>query len=145
MALRALFDKPRRTPAQCLLAKAKREAGEEDFSRRFELQIRAHRLPEPTRELRFASAEGRGWRFDFAWEPYRVAVELEGLVAVRMRDGSVFAGGRHATFEGFRRDTEKYAVAAILGWYVLRFEQQMVKAGEAIALTERMLKSKGWR
>ena len=111
----------------------------------FAFQCKTHELPEPTREYQFAKGFGRLWRFDFAWLDYHVAVEIEGLTAVQGRDGTILAGGRHASFAGFRGDCEKYARAAILGWLVLRFEKDLVTSGAAVSLTEELLKVRGWR
>lgn len=57
------------------------------------------------REHRFHSE--RKWRFDFAWPDQKVALEIEGW-------------GRHQTFDGYRKDCEKYNAATLLGWRVLR-------------------------
>ena len=111
----------------------------------FAFQCTTHELPLPKREHLFAQEFGRLWRLDFAWPFWKVAVEIEGLTAVQARDGSILAGGRHASFQGFRQDCEKYARAAILGWSVLRFEKDLVNSGAAVAMTEEMLKAKGWR
>lgn len=107
-------------------------------------------LPEPARELTFAKKyNGRGWRFDFAFFdptgrlPYRVAVEIEGLV-VRRIGGQLVTQGRHANVQGFREDCIKYATAALLGWTVLRFEKGMISSGDAIEFTRKVLISQGW-
>lgn len=59
----------------------------------------------------FKFHESRRWRFDYAWEPYKVALEVE---------GGIWTGGRHTHPSGFVRDMEKYNAAAVLGWRVLR-------------------------
>lgn len=114
--------------------------GEETFV----LHCRLRKLPMFKREFKFALARGRGWLFDFAFVDYKVAVEIEGLVAMRARDGSTLAGGRHATFQGWRGDAIKYATAAVMGWSVLRFDQSLVKDKTAIDMTHELLRSKGW-
>lgn len=87
------------------------------------LHIRAHKLPEPVREYRFAP--DRRWRFDFAWPaPIMLAVEVE---------GGVWSGGRHTRGAGYTADMEKYNRASVLGWRVLRFTTEQVKRGEAVA------------
>ncbi len=101
-----------------------------------------HHLKIPfVREHKFAVGIGRGWRFDFAFLDEKVAVEVEGLV-VRRINGDLYCLGRHASITGFRGDCEKYAWAAILGWSVLRFEREQIKAGLAIDLTRKALASK---
>ena len=108
----------------------------------FGLHVKAMKLPTPTLEYRFATP--RRWRFDFAWPDYRVATEIEGLVA--HKDGKrMLASGRHTSFKGFTEDAIKYATANILGWHVLRFNQTLVKDGTAIDLTKQMLIAQGWQ
>lgn len=81
-------------------------------------------LPPPTRELEFAKESmGRKWRFDFAFEDSKTAVEIEG--------GS-FAGGRHTRGQGFAQDMEKYNAAIFLGWAVLRYNRKQALTKAAI-------------
>ena len=111
----------------------------------FAFHLRTHRLPGWIREHRFAvETHERAWRFDFALLEHKIAVEIEGLV-VRKIGGQMVCMGRHATIEGYREDCVKYNTAAELGWYVLRFEQSMVRSGLAIATVERVLASRGFR
>ena len=83
----------------------------------------------------------RKWRFDFAWEAERVAVEVEGgirthpvrcnhcrqMVQRRYKKGSqkmvqVYAAmGGHLSMTNFQNDCDKYNAAAVLGWRVLRY------------------------
>lgn len=104
----------------------------------FAFHCRAHRLEPPEREYVFAKDLGRRWRFDFAWPVHKIAVEVEGL-AMRMIGGQLVCVGRHTTVTGFRADLEKYNTATMLGWRVLRFEQQEIKNGNAILLVARAL------
>jgi len=67
---------------------------------------------EPTIEYRFAPP--RRWRFDFAWQREKVAVECEGIVSAK---------SRHTTITGYTRDCDKYNAAQLEGWVVLRFTQ----------------------
>lgn len=92
----------------------------------------------PDRELRFAKDLGRQWRFDLAWPDALIAVEVEGLVVMRV-DGELVCKGRHASISGFKDDCEKYAWAAVLGWRVLRFEQSQVKSRFAVDMIVRVL------
>ena len=63
----------------------------------------------PLTEHRFHPT--RKWRFDYAWEDHRVALEVE---------GGVWVGGRHTSGAGFVKDMEKYNEAACLGWRIIR-------------------------
>lgn len=85
-------------------------------------------LPEPVVEHRFH--ETRKWRFDFAWPSLRVALEVE---------GGTWSGGRHTRGDGFERDAEKYAEAAIQGWLVVRVTGAQVEDGRALETLERAI------
>ena len=86
------------------------------------------RLPEPVREYIFY--DGRRWRFDFAYPLLKLAIEVE---------GGTWTNGRHTRGSGFARDCEKYNVAAIEGWTVLRFTSGMITSGEALNMIEAAL------
>jgi len=106
------------------------------------LHMKALKLPEAVRELRFHPT--RRWRFDFAWQDLKLAVEVEGGAEMhgrRNRKGKVMKSG-HLTIKGFRGDCEKYNEASMLGWHVLRFSGAMIKDGTAIATIERAIKAK---
>ena len=66
-------------------------------------------LPCPTPELMFHPK--RKWRFDFAWESKKLALEIEGMV---------WRNGRHTRGSGFVKDMEKYNNASMLGWRIIR-------------------------
>lgn len=89
----------------------------------FEVQLKAAGLPTPEREVKFCA--WRDWCFDYAWTPWRIALEIE---------GGVFTGGRHVTGVGFTRDCEKYNQAALLGWLLLRATTAMVHDGRALTV-----------
>jgi very-short-patch-repair endonuclease len=84
--------------------------------------LRWEKLPQPEREYRFAAP--RRWRFDFAWWPQKVAVEVEG--------GS-WIGGAHTRGAHFEQDAEKYNEAGLAGWLVLRVTPRQIDSGQAIA------------
>ena len=67
-------------------------------------------LPKPVAEFRFAPP--RRWRFDWAWPPALVSLEIE---------GGIWRGGRHTRGAGYEKDMEKYNAAAVLGFRVLRY------------------------
>lgn len=78
------------------------------------------KVREPEREVVFHPV--RKWRFDFAWEDVKVAVEIEGVT----KFGGAKKIGRHQTPRGVAGDCEKYNAALDLGWVVYRFTQDMV-------------------
>jgi very-short-patch-repair endonuclease len=82
----------------------------------FALHCRAESLY-PQREFLFHPS--RKWRFDFAFEEAKLAVEVEGF-------------GRHQRMGGFIEDCTKYNEAAKLGWKVLRYPTAAVLRGDAI-------------
>lgn len=61
-------------------------------------------------ELQFS--EGRRFRFDYAIPSLRIAIEFEGIMSEK---------SRHTTKTGFSKDCEKYNLAQIDGWLVLRY------------------------
>lgn len=96
--------------------------------RDFEIQLRATGVGGWEREYRFAAP--RRWRFDFAWSAVKLAVEIE---------GGVWSSGRHTRGAGFEADCEKYAVATVLGWRVLRVTPTHVRDGRALGWVEACL------
>jgi hypothetical protein len=125
-----------------------KESEKSKLEERFEHQLREHKLPQYAKQQPFAKQVGRLWKFDFAFgwpNAWRVAVEIEGLVMRRDNHGNWQIGGRHGNIAGFEEDCVKYNTAALLGWTVLRFTGSQVRSGFAIAMTQRVLYSKGWR
>lgn len=86
-------------------------------------------LPPPELEVRFAPK--RRFRFDLCWPQHKLAAEV---------DGATWAGGRHARGGGIETDSEKYSLAAVLGYRVMRFTRRMIESGRALALVERALR-----
>jgi uncharacterized protein (UPF0128 family) len=95
------------------------------------MQIRAVGLPEPEKEYRFHDV--RKWRFDLAWPDRKIALEVE---------GGAYISGRHTRGKGYEGDCEKYSMAAILGWCVVRATTGQVKSGLALRLVELAHKSR---
>lgn len=148
---------------------AKKKSRNEKLHADFAHACRVRRLPDPLwkkgpgGELRFAKGHKEirrlkpkktdrapAWGFDFAWPEFKVAVEIQGLVmreAILKNSGEsrwVCVGG-HASPTGYKNDCEKINAAQELGWIVLQFEQDMLKAGMAIDTTVRVLHARGWR
>lgn len=89
----------------------------------FVLLCRAHHLPDPMPEWRFHPK--RKWRFDYAFVPAKIAIEVE---------GAVFMQGRHSRGAGMVKDMEKYNHAALEGWRVLRFTPKQMQSGECLPI-----------
>lgn len=94
----------------------------------YALLVRANGWPEPAREYQFASP--RKFAFDFAWPVAMVAVECE---------GGLYIQGRHLRPAGYEKDCEKYNLAALGGWRVLRFTAAMINDGTAERMTTQAL------
>jgi hypothetical protein len=70
----------------------------------------------------------RKYRFDFASPRLMLAVEYEGGVG----RGDV----GHTSVSQIKRDIEKSRLAAMLGWWVLRFHHDDVRGGQALFLLD---------
>jgi len=74
-------------------------------------------------EYRFA--EGRKFRFDFAFPAKKIAVEIDGMVhRIRVR---------------FLADREKGNLAILYGWRVLHVGSDAVRDGRALAILKQLL------
>jgi hypothetical protein len=94
------------------------------------LLCRALGLPEPVPELRFAPP--RRWRFDWAWERQRLALEVQ---------GGIFGQGRHTRGPALLKEFEKLNAAAAAGWRVIFCTPQQIRNGEALTAVEAALKT----
>ena len=121
--------RPRRssTEAKRRLAQLEREQFEDALFR----QIQRAGLELPERQARLVP--DRALRFDFAWPARLLACEV---------DGGLHSGGRHVRGAGAERDAEKYSLAAIEGYRVLRVSTAMVTDGRALGFVRRAL---AWR
>lgn len=61
----------------------------------------------------------RRFRFDYAIIDKKIAIEFEGLESIDLKGKKILSG--HLTPVGYTKDCEKYNLAAINGWTVLRF------------------------
>lgn len=82
------------------------------------------------REYRFAPP--RRFRFDFCWQDQKVAVEVDGEAP----GGAV---GHHGSREMVDRECEKYYLAALLGWRVIRVTSRLIEGGQAVAWLRALL------
>lgn len=79
-------------------------------------------LPAPEPEFPFHPM--RNWRFDFAWIPYKLALEVDGGTWRK-------AGGAHRGV-GALRDMQKGNAATVLGWRVLHYTPEQMGKGNCI-------------
>ena len=100
-----------------------------DLEQLFAFQVKAAGLPEPEREV--CVIPGRKFRFDFCWREARLLVEI---------NGGTFTRGGHSTGTGIRRDYTKQNLCQIAGYKLLTFDADMVKSGQALDFTEKMLR-----
>lgn len=94
----------------------------------FYRMVMKHGLPEPTREYGF-----HRWRFDFAWEWHRVAVEV---------DGGTYGGPNlayHTAGKRYQKDCRKNNQAQLEGWAILRADREMTGSPEFIEIVKKML------
>lgn len=89
----------------------------------------ARGLPTPSVEYQFAPP--RRWRFDYAFVPQKLAVEVE---------GGAWIAGRHTRGAGFIADMEKYNEACARGWRLLRVQPKDLLSEATVELIRRALK-----
>lgn len=90
-----------------------------------------HGEPKPLREMKqvlkfmqihfeteFKFMADRKFRFDIAIPESKIAIEYEGLFSSK---------SRHTTVTGYTIDTQKYNLAQIEGWKILRYTQMNYK------------------
>ncbi len=82
-------------------------------------------------EQEFRFNPDRRWKADFRIEGYQILVEVE---------GGAFSNGRHTRGEGYTADCEKYSVAAIHGWTVIRGTTKQVQSGLVLNWIEEAMK-----
>jgi len=54
-------------------------------------------------------------------------------------EGAIYTGGRHVRGSGYEADLEKYNLAVLQGYRVLRFSPRMVRDGTALSIVEEAL------
>jgi very-short-patch-repair endonuclease len=81
----------------------------------------------------YQAIPGRKFRFDFAWEKERLLVEI---------NGGTYTRGGHSTGLGIKRDYIKQNLCQLAGYKLLTFDSDMVKSGQALEFTEKMLRGK---
>ena len=95
--------------------KWRKERMKSSFEFLVDLRIKAAKLTPAQRECPFLT--NRRFRFDFAWPHKKIALECE---------GAVWVGGRHTRGTGFIKDCQKYNLAVLNGWKVMRYTPDMI-------------------
>lgn len=72
-------------------------------------------------ETEYKFSDKRKFRFDYAIPEHKIAIEYEGVY--QNHTGK----SRHTTVTGYSRDCEKYNLAVIEGWRVLRYTAKNVQ------------------
>ncbi len=90
-------------------------------------------IQHPTTEQEYKFHPERKWRADFLITGTKILIEVE---------GGIWSGGRHTRGKGYLGDMEKYNSAAMMGFTVLRFSTEQVKAGVAIKQIEQLVGEK---
>ena len=91
-------------------------------------QLRALKI-EFVQEFQFNTT--RKWRADFHIKNTKLLIEVE---------GGIWPGGRHTRGKGYLGDMEKYNVATMMGYQVLRFSTEQVTSGFAIKQIKGLVK-----
>ena len=110
--------------------KAKKTSSEiqRDSELYFLINCNVYGLPKPDKEIKFLDT--RRFRFDYGFRAQKVAVEVE---------GGVWIQGRHTRGAGYVKDMEKYNLATLEGWKVLRFTPQQLKKAETYLMIKKLL------
>ena len=101
----------------------------------FAMQLNAVGLDGYVREFRKA-IPGRKFRFDFAF----VSGKWQGKMLLIEINGGTYTRGGHSTGTGIKRDYEKGNLAVQYGYKLLTFDADMVKSGQALEFTEKILR-----
>lgn len=116
------------SPEQRKALRAAKRAAVEADRRSFRSWCRSAGLPVPHPEYLFHDT--RKWRFDWAWPPEMVALEIE---------GGAWTEGRHTQGAGFTKDMQKYSEAAALGWRIVRVAPKDLYSGSTLDFLRRAL------
>lgn len=81
-------------------------------------------------EPEYKFLDDRKFRFDFAIPDLLIAIEIE---------GGIWTGGRHTRGAGYRKDMEKYNLATVEGWRILRFTPQDICMNESLSLVKKLI------
>jgi len=120
-----LYAKPRSKPKRRVSVKKERIVSEGEAT--LVQHLKTHKI---SFEQEYKFHPTRKWRADFLITGKKILVEVE---------GGIWSGGRHTRGKGYLGDMEKYNEAAMMGFTVLRFSTEQVKAGVAIKQIEQLV------
>jgi len=117
-------------------------------------------IPNENHPKELAFWPGRRYRFDFACEKWKIAIELQGgtwgnpvkchrchsTVMRSTKTGAVYMvreGGRHQNPKALESEYEKLNGAQKMGWRVFLFTPHMIKEGIGINLVKEIISSLG--
>ncbi|ATY44961.1 DUF559 domain-containing protein [Acinetobacter baumannii] len=123
-----LYAKPRSKPKRRVSVKKERVVGEGEAT--LVQHLKTHKI---SFEQEYKFHPTRKWRADFLITGTKILIEVE---------GGIWSGGRHTRGKGYIGDMEKYNSAAMMGFTVLRFSTEQVKAGVAIKQIEQLVGDK---
>ncbi|MDC4516677.1 DUF559 domain-containing protein [Acinetobacter baumannii] len=123
-----LYAKPRSKPKRRVSVKKERVVGEGEAT--LVQHLKTHKI---SFEQEYKFHPTRKWRADFLITGTKILIEVE---------GGIWSGGRHTRGKGYIGDMEKYNSAAMMGFTVLRFSTEQVKAGLAIKQIEQLVGEK---
>ncbi|WP_151963628.1 DUF559 domain-containing protein [Acinetobacter oleivorans] len=123
-----LYAKPRSKPKRRASVKKERVVSEGEAA--LVQHLKSHKIGF---EQEYKFHPKRKWRADFLISGKKILVEVE---------GGIWNGGRHTRGKGYLGDMEKYNEAAMMGFTVLRFSTEQVKAGVAIKQIEQLVGDK---
>ncbi|HCQ9872054.1 TPA: DUF559 domain-containing protein [Acinetobacter baumannii] len=123
-----LYAKPRSKPKRRVSVKKERVVGEGEAT--LVQHLKTHKI---SFEQEYKFHPTRKWRADFLITGTKILIEVE---------GGIWSGGRHTRGKGYLGDMEKYNSAAMMGFTVLRFSTEQVKAGVAIKQIEQLVGEK---
>lgn len=107
--------------------------------RKFLALCKTQGLPVPQTEYKFL--KDRKFAFDFAWPGWGChdkICEKRGGIALEV-EGGVWTGGRHTSGSGFVRDMEKYNLAALECWRVIRCTPSTLCSAETFAMLKALV------
>ena len=81
----------------------------------------------------------RQWRFDYAIPVNQVGRGLKIAIEV---EGGIHTGGRHVRGTGYEADMQKYSMASIEGWTLIRVTPSQLMTSETIEMIKKAIQNK---